>query len=188
MTQRFSNPKSQFEDMTQRRLALSDKKIRNIPRRLKALAAWASDFEGYFPDELTLEDKYCNWKIPVLTTLVEGKQATNPIRKECAQQLINAAGHLHLARPANTISCRVVANIVLPNMFSSEICIYTNLDYHRSHVSPVSSENCIRGKSLAEEWGLVLPEWMAERGTRCSGTDSDGEPYEVEQWYFGEVD
>jgi len=174
--------------MTQRRLALSNKKIRNIPRHLKALTTWASDFEGYFPDDLTLGDKYCNWKIPVLTTLVEGKQATSAIRKECAQQLINAVGHLFLARSANAISCRVVATIILPDMFSSEICIYTNLDYHRSHIPPTNGENCIQNKSLAAEWGLALPEWMGERGRCCSIEDSDGQLYEVEEWYFGEVD
>lgn len=35
--------------MSHRRLALTDKKVRNIPRRLRALAAWAADFEGYLP-------------------------------------------------------------------------------------------------------------------------------------------
>ena len=174
--------------MTQRRLALSDKKIRNIPRRLKALAKWASNFEGYFPSDLTLDEKYCNWKIPVLTTLVEGKQATCAIQKECAQQLINAAGHLRLARPADAINCRIVASIILPSMFSSEICIYTNLDYHRSHIPLASDENCIHNKSLAAEWGLVLPEWMGERGTCRTIEDCDGQLYEVEEWYFGEVD
>jgi hypothetical protein len=128
--------------MTMRRLALSNKKVRNIPRRLKALAVWASGFEGYFPQDLTLEQKYSNWKIPVLTTLVEGKQATTAIRKECAQQMINAAHHIRQARPENAIDCRIVAVICLPDMFTSEICIYTHLDYHRGHIPPIDSEHC----------------------------------------------
>ncbi|WP_178113495.1 DUF3916 domain-containing protein [Pseudomonas sp. ANT_H12B] len=83
--------KVEMNTLTMRRLALSNKKIRNIPRRLKALAAWSCRFEGYFFDNLTLDQKYSNWKIPVITTLVEGKQATAAIRKECAQavKLIN---------------------------------------------------------------------------------------------------
>ena len=174
--------------MTRRRLALSNKKIRNVPRRLKALATWASDFKGYYPNDLTQEGKYCHWKIPVITTLVEGKQATDAIRRECAQQLINVAGHLTLARPAEANSSRIVTSIVLPDMFSSEICIYTNLDYHRSHIPPANSECCIDNRSLADEWGLELAEGMKERGIRCSVEIDDDQFYQFEQWYFGEVD
>ncbi|VVQ32152.1 hypothetical protein PS943_02725 [Pseudomonas fluorescens] len=174
--------------MTMRRLALSNKKVRNIPRRLKALAAWTSRFEGYFPDDLTLEQKYSNWKIPVLTTLVEGKQATAAIRKECAQQMINAAHNMLQARPENAIDCRVVAVICLPEMFSSEICIYTDLEYHRGHIPSFGDEHHRTDKSLATEWGLILPEGMKERGLRYTAEDCDEQPYEAERWYFGEVD
>ncbi len=174
--------------MSKRRLALSNKKIRNIPRRLKALATWASNFEGYFPDDLTREDKYCNWKIPVLTTLVEGKQATDAIRKDCAQQMINAAGHLLQARTAEAIDSRIVASICIPDMFSSEICIYTQLDYHRCHIPPAHDESSIIDKSLAADWGLVLPKGMKERGMSFSVEDDDGEIYVLERWNFGEVD
>lgn len=174
--------------MTMRRLALSDKKVRNIPRRLKALAEWATRFEGYFPDDLTLDQKYSNWKIPVITTLVEGKQSTTAIRKECAQQMINAAHNMLQAKPQNAIDSRVVAVICLPEMFSSEICVYTDLDYHRAHIPLFDSEHCPSNKSLAAEWGLELPGGMKERGLCYTAEDSDGQPYEVERWYFGEVD
>lgn len=174
--------------MTRRRLALSNKKIRNIPRRLKALAKWSTDFEGCFPDDLTQEEKYCHWKIPVITTLVEGKQATPAIRKECAQQLINAAGHLLLARPAEAITSRIVASIVIPDMFSSEVCIYTDLDYHRGHIPSADDLCCISDRSLAAQWGLALPEGMSERGIRGRVEVDQGEFYEFEHWHFGEVD
>jgi hypothetical protein len=174
--------------MTMRRLALSNKKIRNIPRRLKALAAWACRFEGYFPYDLSLAQKYSNWKIPVVTTLVEGKQATPAIRKECAQQMINAAHRMLQARPENTIDCRVVAAICLPDMFSSEICIYTDLEYHRGQIPSLDSEHCRTDKSLAAEWGLTLADKVKERGLRYTYKDTDGRPYEIERWYFGEVD
>jgi hypothetical protein len=29
---------------------------------------------------------------------------------------------------------------------------------------------------------------MKERGLRYTSEDCDGQPYEAEQWYFGEVD
>lgn len=174
--------------MSQRRLALSNKKVRNIPRRLRALAAWAADFEGYFPAVLTEEEKYCNWKIPIHMSMVQGKQATADLQRQCAQHLINAAQHLRLSRPDAAIDCRVVATICLPDMFSSEICIYTDLEYHRSHISSEDGEYVETGRSLAEEWALVLPPGMGERGVRYTVEDCDGETYEEERWYFGEVD
>lgn len=174
--------------MSQRRLALSNKKVRNIPRRLRALAAWAADFEGYFPPELTQEEKYCNWKIPIHMSMVEGKQATPELRRACAQHLINAVEHLRKSRPPHAIDCRVVAAICLPSMFSSEICIYTDLEYHRGHI-PYEGSDCIdTSESLAREWGLILPASMKERGLRYTVEDWEGKPYEGERWYFGEVD
>lgn len=174
--------------MSHRRLALTDKKVRNIPRRLRALAAWAADFEGYFPADLTLEDKYWNWKIPIHMAMVEGKQAITDLKRQCAQHLIDAAQHLRLARPEHALDCRVVAAICVPGMFSSEICIYTDLEYHRGHIPASDSEYVETGKSLAQEWGLVLPQGMGERGLRYEVEGWDGQTYEEEHWYFGEVD
>lgn len=174
--------------MSQRRLALSNKKVRNIPRRLRALAAWAADFDGYFPAVLSEEEKYCNWKIPIHMSMVEGKQATADLKRQCAQALINAAQHLRMSRPEHKVDCRVVAVICLPDMFSSEICIYTDLNYHRSHIPPADSEYVETARSLAEEWALVLPPGMGERGLRYTVEDCNGETYEEERWYFGEVD
>lgn len=48
-----------------RRLSLTNKKLRNIPRRLKALTRWADSFEGSFYSELPLERGFENEKIPV---------------------------------------------------------------------------------------------------------------------------
>ncbi len=174
--------------MSQRRLALTDKKIRNIPRRLRALDAWAADFEGYFPEALTEEEKYSNWKIPIHMSMVEGKQATADLKRHCAQQLICAAQHLRMSRPEHAIECRVVAAVLLPSMFSSEICIYTDMKYHRGHIPSADSQYVEQGRSLAEEWGLVLPPGMEERGLRYTVEDCDGQTYEEERWFFGEVD
>ncbi|MGE8101471.1 DUF3916 domain-containing protein [Pseudomonas fluorescens] len=175
-----------------RRIAFSNKKVRNIPRRLRALAAWAASYEGYFPDELPVEQGYANRKIPVLETLVEGKQTTFAIQKECAQQLINAAHHLLQARPEDTINCRIVASILTPDMFSSEICIYTDMSRYRGHVLPFDYEHfCqtrITDKSLATEWGLIVPAEMNEVGFHFVHEDEDGQKFESEHWYFGEVD
>jgi hypothetical protein len=57
-----------------RRLALSDKKLRNIPRRLREISRWADSFEGWFLEDFPVRRGFENFKIPVIETLVEGKQ------------------------------------------------------------------------------------------------------------------
>ena len=56
-----------------RRLALSEKKERGIPRKLRNLKLWSERFKGYFPDLTDYDDRYFNWKIPVPLNLVEGR-------------------------------------------------------------------------------------------------------------------
>jgi hypothetical protein len=175
-----------------RRIELREKKLRNIPRRLRALARWATEYDGFFPDHESFRRGYYNDKIPVHESLVEGKQASLAIRSECAQQLINAAHNLLQARPKDTINCRIVASIFTPDMFSSEICIYADMSRYRGHLLPFDYEHfCqtrITNKSLAADWGLTVPDGMNEVGFHFVHEDEDGQRFESEHWYFGEVD
>jgi len=41
-----------------RRLALSEKKERGIPRKLRNLKLWSERFKGYFPDLTDYDDRY----------------------------------------------------------------------------------------------------------------------------------
>lgn len=176
-----------------RQIAFSNKKVRGIPRRLRAVARWANSFKGYFPDDLAQAAHYYNFKIPVLATMVEGKQATDAIRSQCAQHLINACQHLIDARPDNASGCKIVASISLPDMFSSEVCIYTDADYHRVHTQPSHDQYgyslCITGHNLAEQWGLKIPPGMQCVGLtfECKGFEANGNAYIGQRWYFGEV-
>lgn len=177
--------------MTARRFSFSNKKLRGIPRRLRALARWTKSFSGYFPSQLTPEEKYWNYKIPVYRNLVEGKQTTKSIQVFCAQQLIDAAHHIYKAKPQDAEHSRVTCVISLPCMFSSELCIYTSEEYFKEHTTERTGRfgriERIQGKSLAQEFGLVLPEGFNELGVLRTDEDDDGNPYISDQWYFGEV-
>lgn len=174
-----------------RRLSLTNKKLRNIPRRLRALTRWADSFEGSFYEELSLERGYVNEKIPVIESLVEGKQTTQEILAHCAQQLIRAAGYLIEARPVDTPECWVVASIIVPDMFSSEVCVYADKSRYLGSTQPFDYEQFrqtrIIGRSLAREWGLAVPPGLHEVGFHFIYEDEDGEIFESEHWYFGEV-
>ena len=175
-----------------RRIALSEKKVRGVPRRLRALKKWSDSFAGWFPDELNPTDRYCNWKIPVLSSLVEGKQAKRSIQIECAQQLINACAHLISAKPPSLEKYRATCSIVLPAIFDSRICIYMDEAFYQGRVTVGTYEfgtiTSLSNRSLAKEWGISLPAGVHELGVYLSfRSEEDDWSLVGERWYFGEV-
>ena len=118
-----------------RQLALSDKKLRGIPRRLRSLKKWSESYINKFP-AITAED-YCygywNIKIPVHFSLVQGRQTNRNIQSYCAQMLINAAYDIYQCKPVDKKEIRVTCGIDLPDMFSSELCLFTSEEYFNMH-------------------------------------------------------
>jgi len=177
--------------MTARRLAFTNKKVRGIPRRLRAIKIWAESLAGKYPLNLSPEDRYWNLKIPALLTLVQGKQTSVKIQSICAQQLINAAHRIYLAKPNTSVKSRVTCCVVLPDMFASEICIYTSEEYFKEQVSDGPSRfgvlERVQGKSLAQMWGLEIPTGFSEIGVSRTDENDDGISFVSEHWYFGEI-
>jgi hypothetical protein len=176
-----------------RRLSLSNKKVRGISRRLRVLKSWAASLGDQFPFGLKASVRYYNFKIPVLMSLVEGSKAKHGVQAACAQELINACESLIKARPNSFGWSRIVAMIALPDLFSSEVCIYTVPEYFKSHIEPQKNGNISlilnSNRSLAKEWELRLPPGFAERGLAIKDYDPD-EPddrYLSDHWYFGEL-
>ncbi len=170
------------------------KKLRGIPRRLRALKTWASRFNGYFPSQEELHgQRYWNWKIPVHWGLVEGRYTNSEIQKECAQSLINACSSLIKAKPEWARAYRVTCCICIPNMFASELCIYLDEAYYQNHTAPLKTEygyqELIEGRSLAAEWGRSLPPHVKEKGVIwCYNASEEGDDHDISQhWVYGEV-
>jgi hypothetical protein len=65
-------------------------KVRNIPRRIKALNRWAGTFHNLERSVFSEDEHYWNFKIPVDINLVQGKYSTLKTKAACAQALINA--------------------------------------------------------------------------------------------------
>ena len=59
-----------------RQIALSNKPLRGIPRRLRVLERWASSFRDEFYPRSAQMERYTHWKIPGHEALVEGPQAS----------------------------------------------------------------------------------------------------------------
>jgi hypothetical protein len=176
-----------------RRVAVTRKKLRGIPRRLRALAKWPSSFEGSFPSGLGRANGFVNYKLAVHEALVDGKSATLTQRRAAAQSLLDACAHLIAAKPPGAASFRVVATVCLPRMFPSEVCIYTDEEYFQEMVRVGQSRHGatkrIEGRILAGEWGLTMSATMREFGLayeNMTAADPD-DRCAGEYWFFGEV-
>jgi hypothetical protein len=168
-----------------RRLAMSQKKLRNVPRHLRALDRWAESFRDCFPDlKPTAQrgERYYNWKLPVHASLVQGKHAPTAQRAKCAESMLKACAYLMAAKPEEWKSVRVTAVVNLPDMFISELCLYLDEEYFQSHVNAAPAQ----GK-LSTRWNLPLSANMQEVGIAFDVEGDNGKVFPVEQWYFGEV-
>jgi len=168
-------------------------KIRNIPRRLKTLNLWADTFNcperALFPEN----EYYWNFKIPVDINLVQGKYSTLRDKAACAQAMINACSNLITVTADMDYCPRITAVICLPDMFTSEICLYRSEEYYQSFIIEARSENgasaLINERSLASEWGLILPANVQELGIALEyyGSEDYDEWFTGERWYYGQV-
>ncbi|GKX61157.1 DUF3916 domain-containing protein [Leminorella grimontii] len=169
------------------------KKIRNIPRRIKSLNRWAETFHNPIHAVFSEDQRYWNYKIPVDINLVEGKHSKQRTKADCAQALINACSNLILATADWDYCPRITAVICLPDMFSSEVCLFRSEDYFQGFISESRTEKgssvLLRERSLAKEWGLILPKGMQELGIAFEyhGSDDPDEWFAGEHWYYGQL-
>lgn len=168
-------------------------KVRNIPRRIKALNRWAGTFHNLERSVFPEEQHYWNLKIPVDINLVEGKYSTFKTKAACAQALINACSNLITATASINYRPRITAVVCLPDMFTSEVCLYRSEEYYQGFITEHRSENgasaLIKDRSLAAEWGLVLPDNVQEIGISLAyyGSEDRDEWFTGERWYYGQV-
>lgn len=176
-----------------RRLSMSNKYPRGIPRRLRWLENWSKSFNIRDFAEIPEGERYWNWKIPVLANMVQGKHATRKTKAQCAQYMIDACKRLIETKPITDDFIRVTCAIIQPDMFTSEICLYLEEDYFNGHTLQNNTKSqyssIIQDRSLAMEWGLQLPDDVLERGIATNYRDKQDpdNDYYSECWYFGEL-
>lgn len=145
-----------------RRLQLSArKKLRGIPRRMRSLARWAECFAGaYYPR--AHDERFCHWKIPVLSSLVTPPQATHAMQAQCMRHMLRAAQLLAEAVPnADMGYYKVACLFVLPWLHQSEVTIFYDPAYYAGFFG---TAHALAPRSLAKEFGLGLPPGFVERG------------------------
>jgi hypothetical protein len=145
----------QYKDIPLRQIALSDKKLRGIPRRLRALERWAARFKGnYFPRRYE-DQRYDHWKIPVHVFLVQGPQASIEVQAFCVQQLLEAAAHLSRAADRSQGYYRVACLLTWPWLHQSEVTVFYDRDYYLGFLG---QHNTLAPLSLSDKLALDVPD------------------------------
>ncbi|MBP2844933.1 DUF3916 domain-containing protein [Dickeya oryzae] len=168
-------------------------KVRNIPRRIRSLNRWAETFHNPERADFAEDQHYWNYKIPVEINLIQGKHSKQETKAACAQAMINACYNLMIATAGCDGIPRITSVICLPDMFTSEVCLFRSEEYFQSFITEGRSENgssvLIRERSLAQEWGLILPDGVQELGITFDyyGGDDPDEWFSGERWYYGQL-
>jgi hypothetical protein len=163
-----------------RQIAVTDKKLRGIPRRLRALAKWADAFRGLAVPRSPEGELFRNWKIPVHCALVQGRQSTREMQGFCMAQLLLAARHLVEARRPGEGYERVMCLMVWPWLHQSEVAVYYDADYHRGLAG---NGNALAPRRLSMELGFEIPAGFVEHSVDVTQPD---DAVRVEWWAIGE--
>lgn len=175
---------------------VSKKKLRGVPRKLREIKKWSESFKGAFPSQQVLEeafgfyDGYEYLLNPISNALSHGHHSTTAIKSECAQYIIDATHYLIQSKPDFAKDYRVNCRINVEFLSDSRIYIHEADKFYLSQVKPrqysADVTEVVKDQSLAEEWGLVLLEGVAEMGIRATNSHPDLPDVEVNYW-FGEV-
>ncbi|HEY8565831.1 MAG TPA: DUF3916 domain-containing protein [Beijerinckiaceae bacterium] len=164
---------------------------RTVERELRALERWARTLGESFPAGAAA-DIHDDWKLPVSGALVDPPTTTPAIQARAAQALLDGAARLLAARPQDRGDVRVTVLITLPDMFPSRICVFYDPAYFATFAdrtgryqqwTPLHPE-----RSLAREWGLIMPHGFREQGFReVMWSEADDDPERLVQVHDGEV-
>ncbi|MEB3165701.1 MAG: DUF3916 domain-containing protein [Cyanobacteriota bacterium] len=167
--------------ISMRRTGLTNKKLRGVPRHVRALEKWALSFKGYVRPRHDESELHFNWKIPVHSALIQGRQANLKTQSRCVAQLLNAACHLSEAsRGASSGYYRVACLIVWPWLHQSEVTIFYDKRYYESFLGKV---NALAPRRISEQLSLLVPSHFLEHGHDVTQPE-DVVP--VEWWCLGE--
>lgn len=155
-------------------------------RLIREIEEWARGFEGQWPEQTSRPVSH--WHLPADQRLVDPPSAKRGDQRKCAAALLEAAGHLSRARPANCAGPQVYAAICWPEMFMSEAGVFHDAEYaqgfdHRAGPYETWTPFDPAARSLAKELGLAVPEGFDERGFSVARTDDDV-TYTGEIWLY----
>lgn len=166
-----------------RRISFSrpKEKVRGAKRRLKALDAWADEFEGYFPSEWSSE-RYLDYKIPVLDRLVDPPTTNNEWQTQAVRAMFKALKNLNEAKPSEYSKVQIDLVLTWPDLHGSRIIVFFDEAYHHEFYEKDDEWQ----KRIPEEIGkegtpFEVPDYANTKRIKFMNRDYDGE--ETTEWY-----
>jgi len=133
---------------------------------------------------------FWHFHLPIYQDFIDSRKTPFGVRRLCAQTLIDSVASLVAKKPAAARGSRVIAFINLPGLWYSEVIVFFDEGQFRDFfVRNNEYQTWIElpaARNLAREWNLRLPPGFSVKGYR-EILVNDGESFENELWYLGEL-
>lgn len=165
------------------------KKVRGLKRKTKNMLKRIEQETTIFPDDFY--NGYWHLHLPVAQDFISSPKTPFAIKRLCIQILLNQAEHLIKIKPHFNIRFRVVVAIDLPDLWNSQIIIFYGESYFNGFFErnddyqkwiPLSMD-----RNIVNKWDLSIPDEMDCLGISEIIYGEDGELFEGEIWFVGEV-
>lgn len=181
-----------------RRLNIDSSCASTVEQQLRAVERWSQSFENIFPDAEATRG-HAHWHMPVDQALTDPATSGSDVQRRCAQAVIDGAAAMSVARPPAKAHMRVAALICLPDLFMSQICLFSDPRYFRNFANRTHSRQCWTpvpsGHRLSVKLELTIPNGFIERGfhERLQEPDETDASrlvvtYEGEVWMIADAD
>ena len=169
----------------------SKKKVRSLKRKYKTLVQDLKNITETMPNPTESSLGYWHLHLPFSQDYVDSKKTPNKMRRDIMQMLISRVNYLINIKTKEQIDYRIYSIISLPNLFDSQIVVlpdkswfdgFFERDTKEQKWIPLSLE-----RNIVSEWDLSVPKGMDILGIREEITDEDGEKFESEIWFVGEL-
>lgn len=168
---------------------MPEKKVRGLKRKTKNMINRIEQETINYPSNF--HNGYWYLPLPVAQSFISSSKTPTAIKRKSMQILLDRAKHLISIKPKSHLRLRVVVAIDLPSLWNSQIIIFSGDSYFEVFFDrndndqkwlPLSKE-----RNVMNEWNLIVPNGMDCLGIRQEITDEDGELFESEFWFIGEL-
>jgi hypothetical protein len=167
------------------------KRVRGLGRKTADMVAGIRRGCSSFPAGEE-EEGWGFWHLhlPIRQDFIDSRKTPFGVRRLCAQTLIDCAASLSAQKPPAFGDSRVLAFINLPGLWYSEIVVFFDEGQYRDFFFRDNEYQTWvelpSSRSIVREWNLALPPGFSARGYR-EILRNEGEEYENELWYLGEL-